>query len=692
MPKKRLAELGAYDPKTRSVPVVASTPRPTPGVAEDGTPIREALLSWDLTTRFASNPVILFAHDSNSLPIGVARDIEQTPDGLTMRIYFASEAANPLAEQIAHCVEEGVLRAVSVGFEPGPGTERIDVDGTKVIDRTDNVLLEVSFVPIGADEDAGTPDLNPAAARVDATVEDATRAVEALAAFVKTLPKKEVPPGDVNESEEDLKRRISAAASVMSKYRARIAKKLREEQAESAAAGPVEEKTDATHFDVGRLDAVDLSKFPKTQTGGPIIPARLSRIGVLKYLQPDGTYRRELRLPEEVFKGDSMRTLEHANVVDIEHHRSMLDTDTFDSAKLGHVGTVRREGQYIVGDLRIESARAIEDIEQEERRDVSCGYRCRLDFTPGVFEGEPYDCIQRDITYNHVALCPPNRGRAGPDVALRLDTGESLNTGVARIDDAQEGDTHMTMNAATNIIKVRLDGIEVVEHSPEHFALVQKASDKFRSDAAEASTKLAEETKRADKAEGDRDALKTQLDQFKADADEEQTKSEKLAEEKAEAEKGYVRARRALERATMRFFGEEEDEDGEKSEKSKKELPKGEEKSEDEEKTDSVLTDDRLDAMSDRDLMLFGIRKVDPKFSENGPDGKPRSDDYIRARFDGAIEHVKSTRTIHGVTRGLDLARRGEAAARHDAADDDDTARKKRDEKLANLWKAPSSK
>jgi hypothetical protein len=52
-------------------------------------------------------------------------------------------------------------------------------------------------------------------------------------------------------------------------------------------------------------------------------------------------------------------------------------------------------------------------------REVSCGYTCDCDPTPGKYEGERYDCVQRNIRYNHVAIVA--RGRAGPEIRLHLD-------------------------------------------------------------------------------------------------------------------------------------------------------------------------------------------------------------------------------------------------------------------------------
>lgn len=50
------------------------------------------------------------------------------------------------------------------------------------------------------------------------------------------------------------------------------------------------------------------------------------------------------------------------------------------------------------------------------KRELSCGYRCVYDFTPGTFQGQAYDCIQRTIRGNHLALV--HSGRMGPDVAV----------------------------------------------------------------------------------------------------------------------------------------------------------------------------------------------------------------------------------------------------------------------------------
>lgn len=99
---------------------------------------------WELGN-YKLNPVILWAHDYSQLPIGKAESIEVTDAGLKISTVFASEKANPKAEQVRQLLAEGFLNAVSVGFIP---KER----NGNVITRAE--LLEVSVVPVPANQEA----------------------------------------------------------------------------------------------------------------------------------------------------------------------------------------------------------------------------------------------------------------------------------------------------------------------------------------------------------------------------------------------------------------------------------------------------------------------------------------------------------------------------------------------------------
>lgn len=50
------------------------------------------------------------------------------------------------------------------------------------------------------------------------------------------------------------------------------------------------------------------------------------------------------------------------------------------------------------------------------KRELSAGYFCTYDIVSGIWEGQHYDAVQRNIRGNHLALV--NEGRMGPEVAV----------------------------------------------------------------------------------------------------------------------------------------------------------------------------------------------------------------------------------------------------------------------------------
>jgi uncharacterized protein len=87
----------------------------------------------------------------------------------------------------------------------------------------------------------------------------------------------------------------------------------------------------------------------------------------------------------------------------------------------GTIGSdVEFESPYLIADLSVWDVDAIAGIETDTVREISCSYHYSADMTPGVFEGQPYDGVMRNLAGNHVALVPS--GRAGSDV-LAADSG-----------------------------------------------------------------------------------------------------------------------------------------------------------------------------------------------------------------------------------------------------------------------------
>lgn len=126
-----------------------------------------------------------------------------------------------------------------------------------------------------------------------------------------------------------------------------------------------------------------------------------------------------LRDPEELKKAaatfNGLPLLDHHVPVTAERPRQDLI--------IGSTGTdAEYVHPYLRNTLSVWVADAIEGIENEEKRELSSAYHYDAEMTPGVYEGQRYDGVMRNIRGNHVVTCPS--GRAGGDVVV----GDSLPT------------------------------------------------------------------------------------------------------------------------------------------------------------------------------------------------------------------------------------------------------------------------
>lgn len=203
--------------------------------------------------------------------------------------------------------------------------------------------------------------------------------------------------------------------------------------------------------DLHRLDAVEV-----TASGALRVPARLARVGVLPYEDGQGGAWGELVPPETLFDPASLATARGIAVVDL-HPGALVTPETYAALAKGHVGDdVKRDGDYLVAPVYVTDATEIQRVKDGQRKDVSCGYTCDLDETPGVFDGQAYRAVQRGRVYNHLGLGPEGWGRAGADVALRLDGGGA----VTRLDATTGGAVPPTTTEGRMAAKTKKDGDE----------------------------------------------------------------------------------------------------------------------------------------------------------------------------------------------------------------------------------------
>lgn len=153
MRKAYVPETRAVDESRREITFVASTE--TPDRYSDVLKVS----GWELEN-YRRNPVVLFAHDSRSAPVGRTVEIhtEKSPvPALVHTVRFADAATYPFADQVYRLVKGKFLNSVSVGFRPlEPPERRLDAEGNwtggHVFPRSE--LLEISVVPIPAQPDA----------------------------------------------------------------------------------------------------------------------------------------------------------------------------------------------------------------------------------------------------------------------------------------------------------------------------------------------------------------------------------------------------------------------------------------------------------------------------------------------------------------------------------------------------------
>lgn len=174
---------------------------------------------------------------------------------------------------------------------------------------------------------------------------------------------------------------------------------------------------------VQRLDSISLDQTYFTDEGYLVDHPIVTSTGIFEYMNPDGSMRRELRLPEDVFAPESLKTYRGKPII-ITHDAGYVDKDNVEEEQ---IGTILSEGYQDGDDVRAEIIIHDTDAMKEcGLRELSLGYNLRLEETPGVWNGQPYDAIQRDIVINHLALV--GSARAGEQARLNIDARDQKTT------------------------------------------------------------------------------------------------------------------------------------------------------------------------------------------------------------------------------------------------------------------------
>ncbi|TQE99490.1 MAG: DUF2213 domain-containing protein [Spiribacter salinus] len=334
--------------------------------------------------------------------------------------------------------------------------------------------------------------------------------------------------------------------------------------------------------------------------------AYVARVGIQAYQDGMGGIRREYRPTSEVFDAASIASFRNKPITMGHPQERLVNSDNARRLSVGYIGeNIRPDGDWLVMPLTITDGDTIAGIEDGSVVQLSGGYVAELDETPGEYDGQTYDAVQRSIRGNHVAIV--KQGRAGDKARLNLDAADA----VAVADTQAKGDSKMSEKTVT----VRVDGIEysVPPEVERHMAKKDEALESVTKERDDAKTE-------ATTAQAKADAAKEELETYKASHND-------------EAIAAAAKQRVSLERSATKVLGDDAKLDGKSDRDIKVEVVKAVHKNATlDDNTDAAYIDARYDAAMETfeahgDAMAKQKAKTAPKTdpAPKGDAGDPKA-------------------------------------------------------------------
>ncbi len=405
----------------------------------------------------------------------------------------------------------------------------------------------------------------------------------------------------------------------------------------------------------------------ETPEGYLRIRATFSRSGCQTYTNPDGSKRVEYRPPEEVSRPDSLLSMGGLPVT-LEHPPQLLTPATARQHTRGYSGTqVDFTDGFVHGTVTVTDSEAIEEVKSGRAVELSNGYRCEYDPTPGVApDGTRYDGVQRNISGNHHAIT--RRARAGSEVCLHFDSADGDDQPIVAVSDLIPSfEDHPMATARTDMTKANPPAAAAAEDDPD---MAMEGSEEDENEEKEDGKPKAKRRGRSDSAAPGKtvswEVYKATVDDLAASELRFDTISEQLAE---------------LEELVAARLDSVPEPDPDLIQQLVNQRVDVLEKA-----SDITGTRERHDGLTDREVMVLALEAAEVRI-----DGiETRSDEYIAARFDAAWEAADRVpyqadaaqmlaRQLQGITTG----------PRNDSGNAIEAAAAEHQQALANAWQAP---
>jgi HK97 family phage prohead protease len=108
---------------------------------------------------FKKNPVILWSHDRNGLPVGKANSVRKSGDELIMKVEFPTEEEYAFGDTVFKLIKGGYINATSIGIIPDydsmeyPDNKKIAGKSIRrLINKSE--IFELSIVPVPMNQEA----------------------------------------------------------------------------------------------------------------------------------------------------------------------------------------------------------------------------------------------------------------------------------------------------------------------------------------------------------------------------------------------------------------------------------------------------------------------------------------------------------------------------------------------------------
>lgn len=399
--------------------------------------------------------------------------------------------------------------------------------------------------------------------------------------------------------------------------------------------------------DVARFDRGVVSKATITNEGYLKADAIVTRTGVFLYQNADGTIRRELRHPDDVFQADSLDSLKMKPITNGHPKDRLVTSDNAKELSIGYTGeTVRLDGQYVITPVLITDQVGVEEVKSHSKRELSLGYTVDLIREDGVYNGLEYTHRQTNIKYNHLAIV--DRARAGSEARIHLDKDDAEEVELTRTDERFSVIHHEDGTQEDKNETVTLKGNEVMAENQTALVTLDGIDYKSTPEVANAYQKAC---KSVDEFKAKLDSMTTEFEKLKAEKD---ALSEKydaaINVDHSETIREAVKTRVSLITQAKSLLGEK-------------------------------ASEINMDDMSDLEIRTTVVKEKCAKANLDGA-----SEVYIQARFDSLVED--------GLFDTSSISKQREVVApRFDgrAVLDADDARKKMMERFKNAWKGDVS-